>query len=173
MSGFFEELQRRKVYRVAAAYIVAAGFLIQIASAAFPAWELPNWSLRLVIVLLLIGFPIAAYTRLGIRHHAARDPGHATTPGIHRRRNLILLIVTAVIISASAGFFLLPRAVWQKIDKSVAVLPFQNLSSDPDNAYFADGIQEEVLTRLTKIGGFESDFAHFDAGISKRTGQSC
>src|SRR5262245_28539764 len=59
MSGFFEELQRRKVYRVAAAYIVAAGFLIQIASAAFPAWELPNWSLRLVIVLLLIGFPIA------------------------------------------------------------------------------------------------------------------
>ena len=73
MSGFFEELQRRKVYRVAAAYIVAAGFLIQIASAVFPAWELPNWSLRLVIVLLLIGFPIAAYTRLGIRHYAARE----------------------------------------------------------------------------------------------------
>ncbi|PYL45430.1 MAG: adenylyl cyclase, partial [Verrucomicrobia bacterium] len=59
MSGFFEELQRRKVYRVAAAYIVVAGFLIQIASAAFPAWELPNWSLRLVITMLLIGFPIA------------------------------------------------------------------------------------------------------------------
>ncbi len=59
MSGFFEELQRRKVYRVAAAYIVAAGFLIQIASAVFPAWELPNWSLRLVIALLLVGFPIA------------------------------------------------------------------------------------------------------------------
>src|SRR6476646_9613979 len=149
MSGFFEELQRRKVYRVAAAYVVAAGFLIQIASAAFPAWELPNWSLRLVIVLLLIGFPIAvilawAYdiTLLGIQ---------GTPPGTHRRRNLILLIVTAVIISASAGFFLLPRAIWQKIDKSVAVLPFQNLSSDPDNAYFADGIQEEILTRLAKI----------------------
>src|SRR5207245_3458116 len=59
MSGFFEELQRRKVYRVAAAYIVAAGFLIQIASAVFPAWELPNWSLRLVIALLLIGFTFA------------------------------------------------------------------------------------------------------------------
>ena len=59
MSGFFEEVQRRKVYRVAAAYIVAAGFLIQIASAAFPAWELPLWSLRLVIADLLIGFPIA------------------------------------------------------------------------------------------------------------------
>jgi len=150
MSSFFEELQRRKVYRVAAAYIVAAGFLIQMASATFPAWELPNWSLRLVIALLLIGFPIAvilawAYdiTAEGIRI--------TPTTGAHRRRNLILLIATAVIISALAGFFLLPRAVWHKVDKSVAVLPFQNLSSDPENAYFADGIQEEVLTRLAKI----------------------
>ena len=97
-------------------------------------------------------FSDCSYTRLGIRHHAARNPGHPATPGAHRRRNLILLIALAVIISASAGFFLLPRAVRDKIDKSVAVLPFQNLSSDPDNAYFGDGIQEEVLTRLTKIG---------------------
>ncbi|MFL6505811.1 MAG: hypothetical protein ACJ8KC_10410, partial [Candidatus Udaeobacter sp.] len=59
MSGFFEELQRRKVYRVAAAYVIAAGFIIQIGSAVIPAWELPNWTLRLVIVLLLIGFPVA------------------------------------------------------------------------------------------------------------------
>jgi hypothetical protein len=59
MSGFFAELQRRKVYRVAAAYIIAAGFIIQIGSAVFPAWELPNWTLRLVVVLLLIGFPVA------------------------------------------------------------------------------------------------------------------
>src|SRR5215470_1403113 len=151
MSGFFEELQRRKVYRVAAAYIVAAGFLIQMASAAFPAWELPNWSLRLVIVLLLIGFPIAVILAWA---YDITPQGIQGTPtrGIHRRRNLILLIALAVIISASAGFFLLPRAVREKIDKSVAVLPFQNLSSDPDNAYFADGIQQEVLTRLTKIG---------------------
>jgi TolB-like protein/predicted Zn-dependent protease len=151
MTGFFEELQRRKVYRVAAAYIVAAGFLIQMASAAFPAWELPNWSLRLVIVLLLIGFPIAVILAWA---YDITPQGIQGTPtrGIHRRRNLILLIVSAVIISASAGFFLLPRTVWQKVDKSVAVLPFQNLSSDPDNAYFADGIQEEVLTRLAKIG---------------------
>ena len=59
MSGFFEELQRRKVYRVAAAYIIAAGFIIQVDSAVFPAWVLPNWTFRLVVVLLLIGFPIA------------------------------------------------------------------------------------------------------------------
>src|SRR5213593_3716654 len=150
MSGFFEELQRRKVYRVAAAYIVAAGFLIQMASAAFPAWELPNWSLRLVIALLLIGFPIALILAWA---YDITAKGIQITPqtGTHRRRNLILLIVTAVIVSASAGFFLWPRAVGHRVDKSVAVLPFQNLSSDPENAYFADGIQEEVLTRLAKI----------------------
>jgi TolB-like protein/Tfp pilus assembly protein PilF len=151
MSGFFEELQRRKVYRVAAAYVVAAGFLIQIASATFPAWELPNWSLRLVIVLLLIGFPIAVLLAWAYDITPQGIQSTPKTPGVHRRRNLILLIVTAVIVSASAGFFLWPRAVSQKIDKSVAVLPFQNLSSDPENAYFADGIQEEVLTRLGKI----------------------
>src|SRR4029450_2752611 len=59
MNGFFEEVKRRKVYRVAAAYIIVAAGIIQLASAAFPAWELPNWALRLVIVLLLLGFPIA------------------------------------------------------------------------------------------------------------------
>ena len=150
MSSFFEELQRRKVYRVAAAYIVAAGFLIQMASATFPAWELPNWSLRLVIALLLIGFPIALILAWAY-DITAQGIQITPTTGTHRRRNLILLIATAVIISALAGFFLLPRAVWHKVDKSVAVLPFQNLSSDPQNAYFADGIQEEVLTRLAKI----------------------
>ena len=150
MSGFFEELQRRKVYRVAAAYIVAAGFLIQIASAAFPAWELPNWSLRLVIVLLLIGFPIVLILAWAY-DITARGIQMTPTTGAHRRRNLVLLIITAVIVSAVAGFFLLPRTVWHNVDKSVAVLPFQNMSSDPENAYFADGIQEEVLTRLAKI----------------------
>jgi TolB-like protein/Tfp pilus assembly protein PilF len=70
----------------------------------------------------------------------------------YRRRNALLIGVGGLVALILAGFFLLPRAVWQKIDKSVAVLPFQNLSSDPNNAYFADGIQEEVLTRLAKIG---------------------
>jgi len=154
MSGFFEELQRRKVYRVAAAYIIAAGFIIQIGSAVFPAWELPNWALRLVVVLLLIGFPIAlilawAYdvTAQGIRATPA-----VSAPGTHRRRNLILLIATGVIVSAAAGFFLLPRASARKIDKSIAVLPFQNLSDEKENAYFADGMQDDILTNLSKIG---------------------
>lgn len=154
MSGFFEELQRRKVYRVAAAYIIAAGFIIQIASAVFPAWELPNWSLRLIVVLLLIGFPIAlilawAYdvTTQGIRATRA-----VATPAAHRRRNLTLLIASGVIVSAAAGFFLLPRASGSKIDKSIAVLPFQNLSDEKENAYFADGVQDDILTNLSKIG---------------------
>ena len=82
MSGFFEELQRRKVYRVAAAYIIAAGFIIQISSAVFPAWELPNWAFRLVVVLLLIGFPIAlilawAYDITAARHPRNSDAQHA------------------------------------------------------------------------------------------------
>ena len=152
MTGFFDELQRRKVYRVAVTYIVVAGFLIQIASAAFPAWELPNWSLRLVIVVLLIGFPIAlilAWTYDLTAQGIQATPG---TPGTHRRRNLILLIAAGVIVSAGGGFFLLPRITAHKLDKSIAVLPFENLSSDPDNAYFADGVQDEILTRLAKIG---------------------
>jgi TolB-like protein/Flp pilus assembly protein TadD len=154
MSGFFEEVQRRKVYRVAAAYIIAAGFIIQIGSAVFPAWELPNWAFRLVVVLLLMGFPIVlilawAYdvTPQGIR--ATPPPA---TPGSHRRRNLVMLIATGVIISAGAGFFLLPRVSARKVDKSIAVLPFQNLSDEKENAYFADGIQDDILTNLSKIG---------------------
>jgi len=153
MSGFFEEVQRRKVYRVAAAYIIAAGFIIQIGSAVFPAWDFPAWAFRLVIVLLLMGFPIAlilawAYdvTPQGIRVTPA-----PTTPRSNRRRNLIILIALGVIISAGAGFFLLPRVSTRKVDKSIAVLPFQNLSEEKENAYFADGIQNEVLTKLAAI----------------------
>ena len=153
MSGFFEELQRRKVYRVAAAYVIAAGFIIQIGSAVFPAWELPNWTFRWVVVLLLIGFPIAlilawAYdvTPQGIR--ATKKTAAET----HLRRNMIILIATGVIVSAAAGFFLLPRASARKIDKSIAVLPFENLSDEKENAYFADGMQDDILTNLSKIG---------------------
>jgi TolB-like protein/Tfp pilus assembly protein PilF len=99
---------------------------------------------------LLIGFPIAVILAWAY-DITAQGIQITPTTGAHRRRNLILLIATAVIVSAAAGFFLLPRVVREKVDKSVAVLPFQNLSSDPENAYFADGIQEEVLTRLAKI----------------------
>ena len=152
MSGFFEELQRRKVYRVAAAYIIAAGFIIQIASAVFPAWDLPNWTLRLVVVLLLIGFPIALILAWAYDVTAQGIQATPTPAGIHRRRNLALLVAAGVIVSLAAGFFLLPRASVHKIDKSIAVLPFQNLSDEKENAYFADGMQDDILTNLSKIG---------------------
>jgi TolB-like protein/Flp pilus assembly protein TadD len=149
MSGFFEELQRRKVYRVAVAYIIVAGFIIQIGSAVFPAWELPNWTLRLVVVLLLMGFPIALILAWA---YDVTPQGIRVTPGSQRRRNVLMLIASGVIISAGAGFFLLPRASAHKIDKSIAVLPFQSLSDEKENAYFADGMQDDILTNLSKIG---------------------
>jgi len=153
MSGFFEEVQRRKVYRVAAAYIIAAGFIIQIGSAVFPAWELPNWTFRLVVVLLLIGFPIALILAWAydVTPQGIRATPTTSAPGAHRRRNLIMLIATGVVVSAAAGFFLLPRVSARKIDKSIAVLPFQNLSDEKENAYFADGMQDDILTNLSKI----------------------
>src|SRR5438034_11849380 len=94
MSGFFEEVKRRKVYRVAAAYVIAAGAIIQLASAAFPAWELPNWALRLVIMLLLLGFPIALILAWA---YDITAQGVRATPPIagsrsHRRRNVMMLV---------------------------------------------------------------------------------
>src|SRR5262245_3743304 len=154
LPGFFGEVRRRKAYRVAAAYIIAAGGIIQLASAAFPAWDLPGWSLRLLIVCLLMGFPVALMlawafdiTADGIRV----TPDGATTKS-HAYRNMILLVAVGLVLSAGAGFFLLPRVAAHKIDRSVAVLPFQNLSDDKENAYFADGVQDDLLTNLSKIG---------------------
>ncbi|PYI76968.1 MAG: hypothetical protein DMF04_07490 [Verrucomicrobia bacterium] len=155
-SGFFEEVKRRKVYRVAVAYVIVAGGIIQIASAIFPAWELPNWSQRLLIVLLLAGFPIGLIlawafdvTPQGVR---VTEP-LPSAPAYHRgRRNLFILLGIGLLLSAIAGLFILPRASARKLDKSIAVLPFENLSADKENAYFADGIQDDILTNLAKIG---------------------
>ncbi len=154
MTGLFEELQRRKVYRVAVAYIIAAGGIIQLASAAFPAWDLPPNAQKLTIVILLIGFPIALifawmfdFTRQGIK--TTPTPAAAA---VAQRRNISFLIAGSVVISSAAGFFLLPSAIGGRVDKSIAVLPFESLSDDKENAYFADGVQDDILTNLSKIG---------------------
>jgi TolB-like protein len=153
MSSFFDELKRRKVYRVAVAYVIAAGGIIQLASAVFPAWELPDWALRLVIVLLLIGFPIALILAWAFD---VTPTGIQTTPALsaspHRRRNVFFLAAAGLVVAATAGFFLLPHVSAKKMDKSIAVLPFESLSEDKDNAFFADGIQDDILTNLSKIG---------------------
>src|SRR5947208_17107667 len=101
MSGFFEELQRRKVYRVAAAYIIAAGFIIQIGSAVFPAWELPTWTLRLVGVLLLIGFPLplSLSRAYDVTPEGLRATPAVSAPGTQPRRNPIVLPATPVNVS--------------------------------------------------------------------------
>ena len=157
MTGFFEELRRRKVYRVAIAYVVGSWALAQGLAQVLPVFDIPNSAIRGVIALLLVGFPVALVlawmfdiTPTGIQRTSAVE-AHPQ-PKSWRRRNVILLAGGGALVSIAAGFFLLPRAVAHKVDKSIAVLPFENLSDDQDNAYFADGIQDDVLTNLSKIG---------------------
>jgi len=106
-----------------------------------------------VILLLLVGFPIALILAwaFDITPQGIRTTPDTAAPRTRRRRNVIVLVVTGAIISAGAGFFLLPRVSAHKVDKSIAVLPFENLSDEKENAYFADGIQDDVLTNLSKI----------------------
>ena len=157
MSGFFEELKRRKVYRVAIAYVVGSWALAQGLSQVLPVFDIPNSAIRGVIALLLVGFPIALVlawmfdiTSSGIERTSTVEA--QPQPKSRRRRNVILLAAGGAMVSIAAGFFLLPRAVAHKVDKSIAVLPFENLSDDKENTYFADGIQDDVLTNLSKIG---------------------
>src|SRR5260370_24320233 len=153
MNAFFEDVRRRKVSRVAAASIIAAGFILQIGSGVFPAWELPNWTLRFVVVLLLIGFPIALILgwAYDVTPQGIRATPTTSAPGTHRRRNLIMLIATGVVVSAAAGFFPLPRASAPQIDKSIAVLPFPNLRDGKENGYFAHWLKGDILTNPSNI----------------------
>ncbi|HYY13450.1 MAG TPA: tetratricopeptide repeat protein [Chthoniobacterales bacterium] len=140
--NFFGELKRRNVYKVAVAYAIVAWLLIQIATQVFPFFEIPNWVIRLVVALLVIGFPVALIfawafelTPEGLKRTEDVDVAQSITHGTDRqveRKNDI-------------GAPSVPK-------KSIAVLPFENLSEDKANVYFADGIQEEILTRLSRIG---------------------
>ena len=158
MSGFFEELKRRKVYRVAIAYVVASWALAQGLAQVLPVFDISNAVIRVVIALLLIGFPVALVlawifdiTPTGIER-TSKVEAQTQAPPSHRRRNVFWLAAAGIFISAAAGFFILPRAAAHKIDKSIAVLPFENLSDAKENAYFADGIQDDILTNLSRIG---------------------
>jgi TolB-like protein len=156
VSGFFAELKRRNVYKVAVTYCVVGWLLIQVATQVFPFFEIPNWSVRLVVLLIMIGFPIALViawafelTPEGIKRTEAAD---AATPS--RGRTWILLSIVAGIISVSLFFlgrFSASSSGDRVAAKSVAVLPFANLSEDQANAYFTEGVQDEILTRLSKI----------------------
>ena len=135
---------------MAVAYVIAAAGIIQLASAVFPAWDLPNWALRLVIVLLLVGFPIALVLAwaFDVTPHGIQAAPAARGP---RQRNVLLLVALGLTIAIAAGLFLLPRVAARKIEKSIAVLPFENYSADQHNAFFAAGIQDDILTALSRI----------------------
>src|SRR5713226_4371785 len=159
--NFFAELKRRNVYKVAIAYAVVAWLLMQVASQIFPFFEIPNWAVRLVVLLLIIGFPVALIlawafelTPEGIKRTELADAEPAKRAG-HRVWIYIVLIGAALCIGLFFfGRYTASRRQTESAElpaKSIAVLPFENLSRDPDNAYFADGIQEEILTRLSKI----------------------
>src|SRR5262249_53999080 len=120
MSGFFEELRRRKVYRVAIAYVVVSWALAQGLAQVLPVFDVSNSLVRVFIALLLMGFPVplALAWVYAVPPKGIRTPPPPATQGSHRRRNLIMLIATGLIISVVAGFFLLPRVSARKIDKS-------------------------------------------------------
>src|SRR5947209_3709547 len=160
----FAELKRRNVYKVAVAYAVVGWVIAQIATQIFPFLEIPNWVVRLVIVLIAIGFPIALViawafeaTPEGIKRTETADAMPATSE--HKKHAWIYVVIAGAAISM-ALFFLGRYTVGNKTTaaapnelsaKSIAVLPFDNLSRDPDNAFFAEGVQDEILTRLAKV----------------------
>jgi TolB-like protein/Flp pilus assembly protein TadD len=157
--GFFCELRRRKVYRVAAGYGVVGWLIIQFSVAVLPVLTLPLWTARLIIVLVLAGFPIALILAWafdigpeGVQVTPERPPGVECPPALPgRRRNMFALALVGLLISGLIGYFVLSRGSFRKLEKSIAVLPFANFSDDPNNAFFADGIQDDVLTNLAKI----------------------
>jgi TolB-like protein/Tfp pilus assembly protein PilF len=159
---FLTELKRRNVYRAAVAYGVVAWFLTQLTTQVFPFFEIPNSAVRFVVIALAVGFPIAMllswvyeFTPEGVVRTEDLDPTQAKSAQRATGRILdfviigVLLMVIAMLVVGRLPFY---RQTGELIpQKSVAVLPFENLSGDPDNAYFADGIQEEILTRLAGI----------------------
>src|SRR5437867_11512721 len=159
---FFGELRRRNVYKVAIAYGVVAWLLMQVAGQIFPFFEIPNWAVRLVVLLLIIGFPIALVlawafevTPEGIKRAEDVDLSTSVRRKTGRKLDFFIIAVLLLVISILLFQRLHPNvspAVSSSLDKSIAVLPFDNLSRDPDNAYFSDGIQDEILTKLAGIG---------------------
>src|SRR5512140_3049253 len=161
-TNFFAELKRRNVYRAAVAYLVVAWFLTQLTTQIFPFFEIPNYAVRFVVVALAVGFPIAMLlswlyelTPEGIVRTEDVDPAQARSLQRTTGRILdfiiigVLLLVIAMLIVGRRPFY---RQTGESISqKSIAVLPFENLSEEKQNAYFAEGIQNEILTRLATV----------------------
>jgi TolB-like protein/Tfp pilus assembly protein PilF len=151
--NFFNELRRRNVYRAAAAYGVVAWLLIQIATQVFPFFDIPGWSIRLVVIVLLLGFPVAMiiawifeWTSQGLQRTDEIPPSQMRRRSTGRTLDFVIIGALLVVIGVMA---------WQRFsparEKSIAVLPFENLSAEKENALLADGIQDDLLTNLARI----------------------
>ncbi len=159
--NFFAELKRRNVYKVAIAYAIVAWLLMQVATQVFPFLEIPNWAIRLVIMLIVIGFPIALViawafelTPEGLKRTEDVDLSKSITRKTGRKLDFLIIAVLLLVIGILLFQRLHPNvspAVSSSLEKSIAVLPFENFSEDKAFAFFADGVQDEILTDLAKI----------------------
>jgi TolB-like protein len=161
--NFFAELKRRNVYKVAVVYAIVAWLLIQIATQVFPFFEIPNWGVRLIVLVIVIGFPIALIlawafelTPEGIKRTEDVAPNESITRRTGRKLDFLIIGVLLVVI----GFFAYQRYGPSRrtagptaplLDKSIAVLPFENFSESKENEFFADGVQDDILTALSKV----------------------
>jgi len=167
---FFAELKRRNVYKVAVAYAVVGWLVIQVTATIVPALHLPDGLTSAVVVLVLVGFVIALVIAWAFESSSHGIDRTMVADALKRRsRGHVWIYVAVIGATASIGLFLLGRYSARTArsasdelrrdkeygaaipQKSIAVLPFENLSDDKSNAYFADGVQEEILTRLSKI----------------------
>jgi TolB-like protein/Tfp pilus assembly protein PilF len=165
LGNFFAELQRRNVYKVAVAYAVIAWLFLQAASILFPTFEAPAWAMKVLVVILVAGFVVALFvawafemTPQGMKRTEDVGPDEKI-PQWSRRKFAALILALTAMAAALLGYQVFrsnparpnPAEPANIPEKSIAVLPFENLSSDKENAYFADGIQDEILTRLATI----------------------
>jgi TolB-like protein len=170
LRNFFGELRRRHVYRVAIAYGVVAWLLIQVATQVFPFFEIPNWVVRLVVLVIALGFPIALViawafemTPQGMKRAEDIAPNEYIPHWSARR--FAALIVTIAMLATGLMMFPLVRnkstspqqvtAATTPAQKSIAVLPLLNESGDPGDEYFSDGLSEELITALAQIKGLK------------------